>query len=236
MTSKRKTGSSLATRHSSLLFRSSLARARFFATRISLTSNPFPDYLLYWPGDFYNELKAAHDELTGVNARLDDVKGKLDAVVAELDNVESAVNAVRDELVNVNQTLQWGFAQLITLGQYTNLALAQNDKQNDTVICLLQQISNNTCRILNEAHLQTGLQTEIEGSSKELADLYAATHAEAALTREREEALRKQVEECCPPKPPEPACQQQPCPAPDPFQQQPPQVDTQPPGGSQRIN
>src|SRR5579863_1702582 len=123
-------------------------------------------------GDIYNEIKGAHDELKGVNARLDDVKAKLDAVEGKLDNIESAVNAVQAEIANVNNTLQSGFAQLITLGQYTNLALAQNDKQNDTMICLLQQISQNTCQILNEAHMQTGLQTSMQKSAKEMVYLY----------------------------------------------------------------
>jgi hypothetical protein len=34
----------------------------------------------------------------------------------------------------VSGTLTFGFDQLITLGIYTNEALAQNAKQNDTII------------------------------------------------------------------------------------------------------
>ena len=45
----------------------------------------------------------------------------------------------------VNATLTNGFNQLVTLGQYTNQALYQNDQQNDTIICLLEHISKNTC-------------------------------------------------------------------------------------------
>jgi hypothetical protein len=88
----------------------------------------------------------------------------------------------------------------------------------------MENISKNTCELLNEAHTQTGLQTAIKGSTTMLAALYAATHAEAALTWEWEEALRKQIEECCPPKPPEPACRYEPSPAPKPLHE-PPRVE-----------
>jgi hypothetical protein len=41
--------------------------------------------------------------------------------------------------------------------------------------------------------------------------MYASAHAEAALALERERALRQEIEKCCPPKPPTPPCQEQPC-------------------------
>src|SRR5262245_21380659 len=159
--------------------------------------------------DFFNQIK-------GINARLDDVNGKLDLLRAAVEHVD--------------QTLQWGLGQLITLGLYTNQALYHNDEQNDTIICILEHISRNTCSLLNEAHLQTGLQTVIQKNTTTLAELYAATHAEAALARERLEALRKQVEECCPPEPPRPVCQYEPCPKPEDTLDKPPQVDPRPPG------
>lgn len=178
--------------------------------------------------DILNAINGIEDRLGdvsgtagGVNGRLEDIKGKLDSINASISAVDAHVQAVQ-------QALQWGFQQLITLGQYTNQALFHNDQQNDAMICLLQQISNNTCQILNEAHTQTGLQTKIEKSSDELAQLYAVTHAEAALVREREARLRKQIEECCPPEPPAPACVQDRCPAPAPFREPPPQVATPP--------
>ena len=44
------------------------------------------------------------------------------------------------------------------------------------------------------AAVQTGLQTTIRENTTTLADLYSVTHAEAALIRERELALKKQIE------------------------------------------
>ena len=163
----------------------------------------------------HGDLGGVNNRLDGANSRLDDIKGKLDAVV----------KSVQD----VNTSLNWGFGQLITIGNYTNQALAQNAAQNDTMICILEHISKNTCLLLNEAHEQTGLQKTIRNSTSLLADLYAATLAEAALTRQREEALRKQIEECCPPEVPPPPCDYAACPAPGPLGP-PPKVDPKQPG------
>ena len=56
------------------------------------------------------------------------------------------------------------------------------------------------------------------------ASYFAVEHAIALA---REEELRRQIEACCPPKPPEPVCSETPCPAPPPFEEPPPK--TQPP-------
>jgi hypothetical protein len=138
-----------------------------------------------------------------------------------------AIKAVDADVQKVQQLLLWGFQQLITLGQYTNQALYQNDLQNDTMICLLKQISDNTCGIWNEVDTQTELQEAIKAAIRKLACLYAATHGDAAITLEREEELRRQIEECCPPPPPKPVCVQKPCPELPPFKNEPPV--TQPP-------
>jgi len=185
--------------------------------------------------DFLNELKGANSRLDGVNTRLDAIttridgtNTRLDTVNNKLDALKASTDAVRAAVEQVDKTLQWGFTELITLGIYTNQALAQNAKQNDTMICILEHISQNTCSLLNESHLQTGLQTNINKNTTLLADLYAATHADAALTRERMEELRKQIEVCCPPRLPEPVCGYVPCDKPDRLGD-PPRVDPQPP-------
>jgi hypothetical protein len=112
-------------------------------------------------------------------------------------------------------------SQLLTLTAYTNLALYQNALQNDTIICILEKISKQTCELLNQACLQTPLQTSIEKQTTALAELFAATHPEAALIREREQALRDQIEKCCPPTPVPPCCQYEKCPAPGPIPEPP---------------
>ncbi len=133
-----------------------------------------------------------YNELKGANTRLDGANQRLDQITGKLDS-------------------------LLALTEYTNQALYQNALQNDTIICILEKISKQTCELLNHACLQTALQTAIQKSTVMLAELFAATHAEAALIREREQVLRAEIEKCCPPKPPEPCCRYEPCRAPKPI-------------------
>jgi hypothetical protein len=150
--------------------------------------------------DFFNQLKDAND-------RLETIKGRL------LD-ITAAVN-------QVNATLTTGFGELVTLGQYTNLALFQNANQNDTIICILEHISKNTCELLNQSVIQTKLQTEMQEDLDSVEAMYETVHADAALERERLQALKQQIEKCCPPPKPEAPCTYAPCPAPKPLDEPP---------------
>jgi hypothetical protein len=167
--------------------------------------------------DLFNQLVAA-------NNRLEAIKGNLLDVKAATDAVKVAVN-------QVNGTLTTGFGQLVVLGQYTNEALSQNAKQNDTIICILEHISKNTCELLNQSVIQTRLQTEMDKGVTALADMYATVHADAALERERLDALKRQIEKCCPPPRHEPPCHYVPCPAPKPLREPPDVRPPQPPIG-----
>src|SRR3981189_1099533 len=165
--------------------------------------------------DLFNQLVAANTRLEAIKGNLLDVKGATEAV-------KVAVN-------QVNSTLTTGFGQLVTQGDYTNQALSQNAKQNDTIICILEHISKNTCELLNQSVIQTRLQTSMDKGVTALADMYATVHPDAALERERLEALKRQIEKCCPPPRHEPPCHYAPCPAPKPLGEppdvKPPQVD-----------
>jgi len=164
--------------------------------------------------DLFNQLIAA-------NTRLEEIKGRLLDIKTATDGVKTAVN-------QVNTTLTGGFGELINLGQYTNEALAQNSKQNDTIICILEHISKHTCELLNQSVIQTRLQTEMQKDIDALEVMYESVHADAALERGRLLALKRQVEACCPPPKPEVPCRYTPCPAPPPLRD-PPKRPPQPP-------
>jgi hypothetical protein len=153
--------------------------------------------------DLFNQVVAA-------NNRLEAIKGELLDIKAATDAVKIAVN-------QVNGTLTSGFDQLVMLGQYNNAALSQNAKQNDTIICILEHISENTCELLNQSVVQTRLQTDMDEGVTGLADMYAVVHADAARESERLQQLQRQVEECCPPARPDAPCKYAPCPAPPPL-------------------
>ncbi len=143
-----------------------------------------------------------------------DIFNKLVEIGGKLDDLNATTQAIRaddDQLVNIEST---DLGELITLTAYDNLALYQNALQNATIICLLEQISKNTCDLVNQSHLQTALQQTIEKNTTRVAEMFAATHGEVALALEREHVLRREIEKCCPPKPPAPPCQEKPCSAP----------------------
>ena len=153
--------------------------------------------------DIYNQLISANQNLVTIEGKLDALKGSTDAVRAAVEQVETILNN--------------GLPQLIALNAYMAQALYENDLQNGTMICILEKIAKNTCDLVNQSHLQTALQTNIGKNTAGLAEMYATTHAEAALSREREERLRRDMEKCCPPEPPAPPCQDQPCTVPKPI-------------------
>jgi hypothetical protein len=166
--------------------------------------------------DLMNQLVLANQQLGNINTGVAAVKASTDAVKTSTDAVKASVD-------QVNATLTNGFSELVTLGQYTNQALFHNDQQNDTIICILEHISKNTCALLNEAVVQTRVQTEMEEDVDALTSMYATVNPGAALELKRLEALKEELEKCCPPPRHEPPCHYAPCPAPKPIDP-PPQI------------
>ena len=165
--------------------------------------------------DLMNELVLANQQLGNINTGIAAVKASTDAVKASVDQV--------------NSTLISGFGQLVAIGQYTNQALYHNDQQNDTIICILEHISKNTCALLNQAVIQTRLQTELEKDIDGMEAMFATANPGAALELKRLEKLKEQIEKCCPPPQPEVPCRYAPCPAPKPIEPPPQQGGEQPP-------
>jgi hypothetical protein len=87
----------------------------------------------------------------------------------------------------------------------------------------VEQISKNTCALLNEAAVQTALQTTMAADLDGLEQMFATANPVAALESERLAALKAQVEKCCPPPKPTPPCDYKPCSEPKPIGP-PPQV------------
>jgi hypothetical protein len=153
--------------------------------------------------EIFHELQHANQHLIDIAGKLDDLKGSTDAVRGAVEQLASILST--------------NFSQLLTLTAYTNQALYHNDLQNDTIICILEKIAKNTCDLVNQSHLQTALQTTIQKNTTGMAGMYAIEHAGAALVLQREQALREEIEKCCPPQPPTPPCHDQPCPVPKPI-------------------
>lgn len=152
-----------------------------------------------------------------------DIYNQLQAAVAEL-------NKIDNDVLNLTTLISNGFGALETQGQYADQALSQNAKQNDTIICILEHISQNTCALLNQAVIQTRLQTSMQAELSALAGMFATVNPGAALELERQAALQAQIEKCCPPPQPSVPCTYAPCPAPKPLGD--PPVTGQPAGSN----
>ena len=122
-----------------------------------------------------------------------------------------AANTNLTSLINAVNNLT---SAVVTIGNYTNQALYLNDQQNATIICALENISKNTCALLNESTVQTALQTTMAADLDGLEGMFATANPGAALEAERLAALKAQVEQCCPPKKPALPCDYKPCSAP----------------------
>ncbi|HKR85767.1 MAG TPA: hypothetical protein VJS37_16530 [Terriglobales bacterium] len=169
--------------------------------------------------DFFNQVQQVNSNLQQLDT---DLKSNLQQVDTDVKQVDTDVKAGFQNTITV-------LNHIVQLQTYADHALFHITQQNDTIICILEHISRNTCTLVNEAHKQTQLQTSIERSAGTLLELYKFTHPDAALQLERIEALQKQLLECCPPPREEPPCTYAPCPAPKPIQDLRDQGPAQPP-------
>jgi hypothetical protein len=142
---------------------------------------------------------------------IDDVNARLGGLADPGDNVNGHLAVMEGVATEIRDAVKAGFAELVALGNYTNEALFHLGEQNETIICNLEKITSQTCRLLNEAHQQTRLQTSIERGTAKLVDMFSTVHADAALDLERRDELKREIERCCPPKPEPPVCVYEPC-------------------------
>jgi hypothetical protein len=167
--------------------------------------------------DLYNQLTAA-------NGTLDLIKTAVNNGTAATNHVKTSVDTVDTDVKTLDTDVNAGFAAtvnaLTVLAQIDTAAvqlLFHLTQQADSMICALQQISQNTCGILTQVTIQTQLQTRIRDDSNALVNIAETADPAAALELERLAKLRAQIEQCCPPREPVPACSYQPCPSPTPV-------------------
>jgi hypothetical protein len=143
--------------------------------------------------------------------RLVDANNHLKAIDTDLHTVNTSVQAVDADVQATTQAVQTGFSELYTLVNYTDQLLLYEIAQNDTIICYLAKIAQQTCALLNEAALQTAAQQAMREDIHDLKQLFALANPAAAVEQHRLEALEEKVEKCCPPPVPEPPCKFEPC-------------------------
>jgi paraquat-inducible protein B len=149
-------------------------------------------------------LDDAYNQLVVANGHLTDIHNDVQAVKASTDSVNTSVQAT-------TAAVQSGFAQLSTLVDYTNKLLQFEIKQNETIICNLEKVARQTCELVNQSVRQTVAQEASREDLSDLKQLFSLANPAAAGEQARLEALERKIEECCPPKEPEPPCKYEPC-------------------------
>lgn len=169
-----------------------------------------------------------------------DVFNQLVLVNGKLDNIDTNTfgnaNALNILDADVNKGFKATVDMLKIVAQIEIEAvklLFHLTQQADTMICALEHISKNTCEILTQTTIQTQLQTRILDDADVLRRIAESAYPGAALDERRLAELRSQIERCCPPEEPKPACTYQPCfqpkPVPKPELPQLPREDERPP-------
>jgi hypothetical protein len=160
--------------------------------------------------DVFNELQTINNTLNQLHA---------DAL-AEI----GAINTVNTSVNTLNATTHAGFgATLNAMNVLAQIEIATAKmvfhltQQADTMICALEHISQNTCAILTQSTIQTRLQARMGADLAAMRELTELANPAAAVEACKLAKLRAEIEKCCPPEVPPPACTYQPCPAPRPI-------------------
>ena len=80
-----------------------------------------------------------------------------------------------------------------------NKLLSDNNKQNDVIICWLTNIANTLCDVKHNTDKEVKLQSDLVETLHHIDDIESLVHAREAVETLNKNALKKQMEECCPP-------------------------------------
>ena len=131
--------------------------------------------------DAYNQLVIANTHLTAIDN--------------ELHTVDASVQAVGADVQATTAAVQTGFSELYSLVNYTDQLLQYEIAQNNTIICYLGKIAQQTCALLNEAALQTAAQQAMREDLHDLKQLYELANPaqRSSSTASRNSRLRSRV-------------------------------------------
>lgn len=152
-----------------------------------------------------------YDQLRIVNDKLDQINVSSMGQANGLSKLDGDLNREFKETVNALHAVAQIDTEVVKL-------LFHLTQQADTMMCALEHISKNTCEMLTQITIQTHIQTQLRQDAEALRNIEESAHPEAALLQQRLAVLRAEVERCCPPEKPQPACVYEPCPQPRPVE------------------
>lgn len=144
------------------------------------------------------------NQLVLVNGKLDQIDTNTFGQAAAINNLDGDANKGFKATVDALKTLALLDIETIKL-------IFHLTQQTDTMICALEHISKNTCELVTQSTLQTQLQMRMRDDADVMRFIAESGNPAAALELQRLAALRAQVESCCPPEKPRPACNYEPC-------------------------
>jgi hypothetical protein len=147
----------------------------------------------------------------------DQVNAKLDSIIQNTSQTSNHTAATNSSVKNLDSHVQIGLANLsqglFSLIELQKVSIAlqdQNRKQNDTIICLLENSNVLLCGITRKLTRQLELSEGIVCATRRIEGIEERVHAAEVTDYDRLVALNARVEECCPPEQPP----LEPCPEP----------------------
>src|SRR5216684_1944506 len=111
--------------------------------------------------DVANEIKAI---LEDVRNNTNTIKGHTNSIKANTDTIVTQLGQLDTDVKSGFTNLALGLQVLIALGMQENLLSAENNKQNETIICWLTNIANTLCDVKHNTDREVALQTDISAT------------------------------------------------------------------------
>jgi hypothetical protein len=160
--------------------------------------------------DVANEIKSIlEDERTNTTA----IKGHTNAIKGDTAAIKTNTDTIIAQLGQLDADLKTGFTNLsqglqvlVALGIQANQLSADNNRQNDIIICWLANIANVLCDIKRNTDKEVALQSSIAGTLNHIDDISELVNAREAMEVANRYELEQRLDTCCPPevKPVEP--------------------------------
>lgn len=163
-----------------------------------------------------------------INARLDQIATHTASTADNTADIRSELVTANGRLAQIDTTLGTGFANLsqglfalLQVQVHVAELLDHNRKQNDTIICQLDNSNELLCNIARKLGRQVRLSEAALAAVRRIEGIVERVHCCAAAEYDRHRELQRQLEACCPPQPePEERCPDA-CPTP-PYRGRPP--------------
>jgi hypothetical protein len=150
-----------------------------------------------------NELQSIlEDERTNTTA----IKSNTTTIKNDTAKIKTTTGEIHTQLDQLTNALAVGFSNLgqglgvlISLGTQANELAADNNNQNETIICWLTTIANVLCDIKRDMDEEIALQTAMAATLKHLNDIGELVHGREAIEVANRDEIQQRLDSCCPP-------------------------------------